>query len=497
MHFFKLPYIYILGYLSISIIQCSPTFKVYEPQYTQNLTERLRNYLNNEDYKNYDFVLTNVNEKPKPKLGLGAKYLQGSPNDSPLENPFQIITICEETPLERCKEIENSAIEATNQLKKAINFYKPIVISLKISANCIVNPGENCKKAFGFSEKPFFIALKEGADKPAYSYPQSLAKQLILSDEISFPGTYDIKVTINSSHEVKNFMGVIYHEILHGMGFFGLTTNINSKINNNMDFQEDFYIPNIVKVKNYNGTATIKEFLPMSIYERYIVAKDNPDVYIYDGLLDFYNLDIHLKVHDKLTSEDEVKYKAMIDKIGNCSARQAGRKIFEMLNTFGTIAFKTAENGLAPLQTYDGFYSSSSVCHIEVPFYCITVGDCPRGNSLMNDDIVMYAVAMFDQTLNADEFIQTYHTNPQYGIIGAKTLGVLTTMGWTKAGEPRNSKIYYPVLEEEEKDESETIQNTYYSSVKQSSSGSTSLLNKKNIIFYSFIFFVLKTFLYF
>ncbi|ORX50417.1 hypothetical protein BCR36DRAFT_412442 [Piromyces finnis] len=344
---------------------------------------------------------------------------------------------------------EKALLRAEDVISKALEIKKTINVDVYIEDFCNSIQSIQCASLVGMTYAPIYIALKDGPNEREYAYPQALAKQLNLDKEIEFSG-HDLIVYLNTKMAKEDYSDLIVtHEILHGLGIMGNGVVIGKSIG--MDqMAEELFSPYVYYDFEKDGDEYkyhLLGFLPFTIYEKYIVSLKEPDTYICrTGFDEFYNKSVNITsylLNTKSSTTDQFSvltdiYKNIYD---NNSSIDKYRKIAKLYKTHNSIGFKSSDGEVITLQTFDDKYlSSSSICHISVPFECHDFVSCSSEN--MNDydnEFLMYY--SYPIQFKTTDMINRF--NNKYSLIGPKLMKILTTMGWTEKGTTQNEKIYY------------------------------------------------------
>ncbi|ORX57882.1 hypothetical protein BCR36DRAFT_344696 [Piromyces finnis] len=306
-----------------------------------------------------------------------------------------------------------------------------------------------CKDCLGIVLPPSFVYLKEEGSDKVYTYPQALAKQLNFDgkEDIQF-SSVDFTMVINvdqTDEDIRTFGEyILAREILHGIGIATTGDLVNSNGYPDL-FNEDFYAPQRhpkIKVddEQVDGVyVKFKKFYPLSIFERYIVRQSNPNDFIFNSLGDMYKVEFPPQDYYKFMNDtkgmDKIYLKESYDQFLYSSYYEPAKEIARLYKQKGSVGFKTSDNSVIPLQTFDGEYLKSlSINHIDIPkmksyyYYEYDPFNKNEIKDYLNDDFILNYTYMFMYDLNTIKSI--VNKDGKYGIFGSGTVKILTTLGW-------------------------------------------------------------------
>jgi len=344
---------------------------------------------------------------------------------------------------------EKALLRSEEIISNAIEIKKTINVDVYIEDFCETLENMQCVSLVGMTYSPLYVALKEGPNEREYAYPQALAKQLKLDKEIDF-ADHDLIVYLNTRMVKEDYSDLIVtHEILHGLGIMGngvvIGKNIGMTNMNDEAFSPYVYYDLETNGKDYK--YNLLGFLPFTVYEKHIVPLNNHDNYICrSGFEEFYHNSINItsySLNALSSANDQFSVLSNIykDIYNNNESIDRYREIAKLYKTHNSIGFKSSDGEIITLQTFDDKYlSSSSICHISVPFNCNDFSSCSSDNidDYDNDFLMYYSYPIQFKT---SDMIQRF--NNKYGLIGPKLMKILTTIGWTEKGKSVDNKIYY------------------------------------------------------
>jgi len=355
-----------------------------------------------------------------------------------------------------CPETEiykRALAKAEEVISNALDIKRTINVDVYVEDFCNTLSGAACMSLVGMTYSPIYVALKESADpnEREYAYPQALAKQLILDKEIDYTD-HDLIIYLNT-HMAKDDYSelIITHEIIHGLGFMGNGVLIGQSIGMH-DMKEELFSPYVYYNLENNDKSFnyhLLGFLPFTIFEKFIVPIKNDSSYLFrSGFDEFFNKSINITTYSlNALSSSSDQFDALTDIYKNIYENNKAidnyREIAKLYLTHNSIGFRTNDGEVVKLQTFnDKYLSSSSVCHIAVPFQCEVFNRCFSSeiNDYDNEYLMYFSYPLQFKT---SEMIKKF--NNKYGLIGPKLLKILTTMGWTEKGTTPNTKIYYVV----------------------------------------------------
>jgi len=349
------------------------------------------------------------------------------------------------------KIFEKALKRAEDEISNALEIKNTINVDVYIEDFCETLQSVTCASLVGKTYSPIYVALKEGPNEREYAYPQALAKQLSLDKEIEF-SDHDLIIYLNTNMANENYSELITtHEILHGLGFMGNGVVIGKSIGMK-DITEELFSPYIyydIKNVGQNFNYQLLGFLPFTVYEKHIVAVDEPNTYLYrNGFDEFYNKSVNITsyiLNTLSSSSDQFSvlsgiYKDIYSKSKNLSIY---RKIAQLYITQNAVGFKSSDGEIIKLQTFNNKYlSASTICHIAVPFKCETLNTCSSidVNDYDNDYLMYFSLPL---KLNVNELLKKF--NNRHDFIGPKIMKILTTIGWAEKGNEYDNKTYYVV----------------------------------------------------
>lgn len=344
--------------------------------------------------------------------------------------PFDFTIECMDSEKE-CLYINDRLESASTYISNIFNIYKTINVEVHILPFCKHMGGDNCGMITALTYAPTFVTLNI-TGHGIYSYPQSLVKQLEVSERIKNYSSYDISLYFNTDylkdHNYGNYLLVAAHEIIHGMGFFHLMTTASSAFK--MDFPEDRIIPQPLVHSYRTSQGNEKAYhgwIPFTVFDRYIVEVDHPDYYIHHGLQDYLE---DVQVH-KFTSEE-----AVIEHFENLDisppSHVYSKSLAPYFSTREAIGFRTYDGEVVILQTFDEYESMSSISHIHAPFSCVSSLNCyvPKEKLEKVDDNYLMYYTIISRPVN--ELMERYSRDSSHGFIGEKIIKIMKTMGWTE-----------------------------------------------------------------
>jgi len=344
---------------------------------------------------------------------------------------------------------EKALLRAEEIISNAIEIKKTINIDVYIEDFCDSIQNMQCVSLVGMTYSPLYIALKDGPNEREYAYPQALAKQLNLDKEVDF-ADHDLIIYLNTKMAKDDYSDLIVtHEILHGLGIMGNGVVIGKSIGMN-DMDDELFSPYVYydlesSGKEYN--YHLLGFLPFTVYEKHIVSINEPDTYLYrTGFDEFYQKSINitsysLDAQSSATDQFSVLTDIYKDIYNNNNSADRYREIAKLYKKHNTIGFKSNDGEVITLQTFnDKYLSSSSICHISVPYKCDELASC-TSNKIddYDNDFLMY----FNYPIQFKTSDMINRFKNKYGLIGPKIMKILTTIGWTEKGQPADEKTYY------------------------------------------------------
>lgn len=304
----------------------------------------------------------------------------------------------------------------------------------------------------GMTYSPIYISLKESTDpnEREYAYPQALAKQLTLDKEVDF-ADHDLIIYLNTHMAKEDYSELIAtHEIIHGLGFMGNGVVIGESIGM-FNIEEELFSPYVYYDLEGNNDNSynyhILGFLPFTIFEKFIVPLKNKEDYIFrSGFEEFYSKSVNISSYslNALSSAND-QFAALSDIYNdiykNSKFIDKYREIANLYLTHDSLGFRSNDGEIIKLQSFDDRYlSSSTACHIAVPFKCESFGTCFSDdiNDYDNEYLMYFSYPLQFKT---SEMLKKF--NNKYSLIGPKLLKILTTMGWTEKGTIQEAKTYY------------------------------------------------------
>jgi len=344
---------------------------------------------------------------------------------------------------------EKALLRAEEEISKALEIKNTINVDVYIEDFCANLKSINCMSLVGMTYAPIYIALKDSPDGREYAYPQALAKQLNLDKEVDF-AEHDLIVYLNTHMAKEDFSElVVTHEILHGLGFMGNGVVVGKSIGIN-DMEEELFSPYVYYDIEVNGDSYNYQFLgflPFTVYEKHIVSLKDPNTYLYrTGFDEFYHKSVNITSYslNALSSTKEqfsVLSQIYKDIYKASSSIDKYRKNADLYLTNNSIGFKASDGEIITLQSFDNKYlSSSTACHVAVPFKCESFKQCFSENiEEYDNNYLMYF--SFPTKFKTSEMLKKFNNN--YGLIGPNILKILTTIGWTEKGKPEDQRTYY------------------------------------------------------
>jgi len=351
----------------------------------------------------------------------------------------------------QCKLFRKKLKKILKSIDKAIDIKERVNFSVYLTD--LTAFGKGC---LGIVLPPSFIYLKESGSNKIYSYPQALARQLNINgkEQIKFP-EMDFTIVINIDQEDEDIEKfgefALAREILHGMGIITTGDLVNS--NGYKVFAEDFYAPqrasNIeIDDSDINGVyVKFEKFYPISIFEKYIVPKANPNDFIFDSLNDMHKVTFPIQYYNFMNVTEDIEMdsiKESYEPFLSTPYYEQAKKIAQLYNIKGSVGFKATDGSVVPLQTFDEQYiKSSSISHIDIPkinTYSYFEYDPFNKNEIkdyLNEDFILNYTYMF--VYDVDTIASIVAQNNKYGVIGPGILKILTTLGWTEKGQDRSS----------------------------------------------------------
>jgi len=396
----------------------------------------------------------------------------------PLEDPFILQVHCK-SELD-CGDYPLRVQEAAKYVTDTFEFYNIVNVNVTIFPFCDYSHDVMCQSIMGITYPPTFIPLKESIDSPEYLYPQALVKQLSIDQEIKYDET-DFIIFLNSNYRPDvnhdNRALIAAHEILHGLGFFHQINPLSVYLANvEPFFQYDFALPpiNLIEGRDF---VRYDGWTPYSIFDKYIVSSNNPDDYLHKKLEKFRDHDISFEVNAQTTTAEELNIvvKTFKELENDQQAMAGGIEVADLFSTLHAVSFRTKDNTIVELQTFDGVYeSASSISHINVPFECKNSGSCSVGGHKPGVDYLMYFTVI--SKASTDTLINAFADYSPHPLIGPNIVKIMTTIGWNEknAQSSSNDDSKYSVAS---------------GSYNQSSSGSHLSSPSCLIILLSFVFF--------
>jgi len=291
-----------------------------------------------------------------------------------------------------------------------------------------------CHSIMGITYPPTFVPLKETVDSPEYLYPQALVKQLNIDQQIPYDET-DFIIYLNSNYQPDvnhdNRALIAAHEILHGLGFFHQINPLSVYVSNfETYFSNDFAMPPLNYIEG-NGYIKYDGWTPFSIFDKYIVASNNKDNYLHTKLEKFREHDVNLELNVHYTTNHEISnfintFRALET---DQEAMAGGIEVANLFSTLHAVSFRTKDDTMVELQTFDGTYeSASSISHVSVPFDCKNSGSCLVGNHKPDVDYLMYFTVI--SKASTDTLITAFKDYSPHPLIGPNIVKIMTTLGW-------------------------------------------------------------------
>jgi len=313
------------------------------------------------------------------------------------------------------------------------------------------------------SAAPKFVPLRENVDNnsPIYIFPQSLARQLILNKDVEMAEA-DFSIILNSvipedidANMVSRY--ILTHEIMHGLGFIGTSALANFHLPFDWVLsKEDILVPtetfttSIIENNQlkYNYTG----FYPFSIFEKYIVNRNNPDHYLLENVSDIYKIPLepveYISRGNNLNDEYINIFRKFYMNIVQGPHYEEVKKIATVYKKEKSLGFKTSNGNIVPLQTFDHYFSStSSIFHTEptkidtLNFFDVDPYNQTAVTSCMDKDFLMnYSLFILS---DIDTIVTLVGKDNRHGAIGPGIVDIMKTIGWTEKGQLRNERIYY------------------------------------------------------
>ncbi|ORY77089.1 hypothetical protein LY90DRAFT_665353 [Neocallimastix californiae] len=341
----------------------------------------------------------------------------------------------------------NFKIKSDDYIKRTIN------VDVYIEDFCSTMRDAACISLVGMTYSPIYVSLKENPDpnEREYAYPQALAKQLILDKEVHFTD-HDIIIYLNTHMARDDYSELIVtHEIIHGLGFMGNGVLIGKSIGM-VDMKEELFSPYVyfnLESSEDSYNYHLLGFLPFTIFEKYIVPIKNTSSYLFRSEFDefykksvnitSYSLSAQSSARDQFTALSDI-YKSIYE---NSKSIDKYRKIAKLYLTHNSFGFRTSDGEVIMLQSFnDKYLSSSTACHIAVPYKCENFDSCFSSeiNDYDNNYLMYFSYPLQFKT---SEMLKKFKN--KYGLISPKLLKILTTIGWTEKGTAPESKTYYVV----------------------------------------------------
>ncbi|KAI9291180.1 hypothetical protein K502DRAFT_297340, partial [Neoconidiobolus thromboides FSU 785] len=310
-----------------------------------------------------------------------------------------------------CNNIENGFISTALFLENIINFTQPILIKASFYPFC-QSMGQ-CPEGSSYmvGQAGPLRSLPISDDKGAVRlYPQALYKQLMTSKQQDIKySQYDIFAEFNSeapyyfpNSKVKggdrvNFLDVVSHELLHGLGFA-------SSINDNFNTGLVTFYPDIV-LKEMKDSKLIKVQFIQFIFDKFLVIS-KPDNYV-EKYLNLFNQ------NNLLDPVNPLKEGSKLGNIAKDLTKQVTIKdnLFFQINKDTLITLETSLVPYAP---------GSSISHLDKSKYLNTA-----------DSLMCYRMEDKD-IYEIMKSIGTWNTAPY----GPNTLAILEAMGYTLTKNP-------------------------------------------------------------
>ncbi|ORX83617.1 hypothetical protein BCR32DRAFT_266841 [Anaeromyces robustus] len=376
-----------------------------------------------------------VEEESMFKIDKG-KYLK-----TPLEDPFTLQVHCK-SELD-CADYPNRVQQAAQYVADTFEFYEVVNVNVTIFPFCDYIDRSMCQSIMGITYPPTFVPLKETVDSDVYLYPQALVKQLSIDQQIAYDET-DFIIYLNSNYQPDeahdNRALIAAHEILHGLGFFHQINPLSVYVSSfESYFTTDFAMPPL----NYiEGDDFIKYdgWTPFSIFDKFIVETTNPDNYLHKKLEKFREHDVNIELNTHYTTNQEIhNFIGTFREMENdpeCMA--GGTEVANLFTTLHAVSFRTKDNVVIELQTFDGTYeSASSISHINVPFDCKNSGSCLVGSHKPGVDYLMYFTVI--SKASTDTLIEAFKDYSPHPLIGPNIVKIMTTLGWNEKSEKKSS----------------------------------------------------------
>jgi len=378
--------------------------------------------------------------------------------DTITSNSFNFNIYCKDHE-EVCKLYTNELDSVTKRISSTFEIYSPITVDLYV-----VNLTSACFDCMGLSVQPNFVPLRESKDteNPIYVFPQSLVRQLKLNKKVDMIDT-DFSIILNSIIPenvnvtmVSHF--ILTHEIMHGLGFIGTSGLANFHLPYDWAlFKDDILIPQETFtteiLENNQLKYTYTGFYPLSIFEKYIVQRNNSDHYLLEEMTDIYKIPLeepkqYVSNGNDLNNEYINLFTNFYQNIVLGDRYEKAKEIANIYKTEKAIGFKTNHGDIIPLQTFDYIFSStSSIFHTELtkvdtlkffnvdPFNKSAIATYLDENFLMN-----YSLFFLD---DMDTIVSIVGEDNKHGLIGPGIVDIMKTIGWTEKGHSSNDKTYY------------------------------------------------------
>jgi hypothetical protein len=359
-------------------------------------------------------------------------------------HPFEFSVECMEDE-EECTYIKDHIKSAGTYISYIFNIYKTIKVDVHILSFCKHMKKDHCESITALTYAPSFVTLNI-TGQGIYSYPQALVKQLEINERIKRYASSDISLYFNTDylkeHNYGNYLLVAAHEIIHGMGFFHLITTASAAFK--MNFKEDRVIPQPLAHHyrtSHGEEKAYQGWIPFTVFDRYLVEVDYPDVYIHQGIQE-YLMDV--QAHKLLSEEAVMQHFENLEVTPSVHAYS--KSLVHAFTTREAIGFRTYDGEVVILQTYKAYEPISSISHIHAPFSCESANDCyiPKEKLKDVDDNYLMYYTIITRSLN--ELVNRYSLQNSYGFIGEKIIKILKTIGWTEKSDLSPFQEYYHMI---------------------------------------------------
>jgi hypothetical protein len=273
-----------------------------------------------------------------------------------------------------CSMVMDTFVTASDYLTNIIKFNTPIKIQATFTSFCTnMNDCDKVHQTLGQARVTRYHQLR-GDDGKVRLYPQALVKQISQTAKKTSFHESDILADFNSdanfyfqsqggkiSNQQSDFLFVVSHELIHGLGFASLYNDYFSESTPTALF------PNPQTATYNDGTAKISNFFE-SVFDKYVVLTSNKRSL--SSITEVINGYISSN-KDKTFKNEDLAYQNFIDS----SQYQVAKDLLQTAQTDGSMEFvfnttsKIPFNSLVLETNLKPYSPSSSVSHVALKNY--------------------------------------------------------------------------------------------------------------------------------